>query len=301
MSTEELTFDLVVATLDRTAQLDALLTSLDLQTHRSFRVVVVDQNEDDRVAGVLEAHPELELLHLRSAPGLSRARNVALPHLRAKVVAWPDDDCTYPPSVLADAAEILAAHPDLDGITGRPVDPAGLPGGRWPADPRTITPETVWNLAISHTIFLRAATVRAVGPFDEQLGLGCERAWASGEEIELLVRALRGGAWLVYDPSLVVLHPVKQLTPEGDRALAWRDGASVGYILARHRFGMRTLARMVVRPVGGALLALGRLDLDGARTHGAVLRGRVVGYRAGLRARSSSKSTRWRSSHGSSA
>jgi len=49
----DLRFDLVVATVERTDDLESLLSSLDAQTHRAFRVVVVDQNDDDRLEPVL--------------------------------------------------------------------------------------------------------------------------------------------------------------------------------------------------------------------------------------------------------
>ena len=75
----DLRFELAVATVDRTHQLGALLDSLDAQTHRVFRLVVVDQNDDDRVERMLVEHPALEALRLRAPRGLSRARNVALP------------------------------------------------------------------------------------------------------------------------------------------------------------------------------------------------------------------------------
>ena len=71
-------FDLVVATVDRTDDLAALLDDLEAQTHRSFRLVVVDQNADERVERVLEAHPGLDVLRLSSERGLSRSRNAAL-------------------------------------------------------------------------------------------------------------------------------------------------------------------------------------------------------------------------------
>jgi glycosyltransferase involved in cell wall biosynthesis len=302
VSAEPLSLDLVVATLGRVEPLERLLLSLDHQSHGAFRVIVVDQNEDDRLASVLAAHPGLDVLHLRSAPGLSRARNAALPHLRADVVAWPDDDCFYPDALLEDVVRVLRERPELDGLTGQPADPFGRPVGRWDDVPCALTPENLWNRAISHTIFLRRALVEAVGPFDESLGLGSGTAWASGEEIDLLVRALRQGARLAYVPAVVVLHPAKPLAPAAERALALRDGGSVGYILGRHRYGPRVLGRMVVRPLGGAAAALVRRDPDRARLHLAVLRGRLRGYPAGrASARSSAKSAAWRSSHGPSA
>src|SRR5262245_51505935 len=46
-------FDLVVATVDRSEELRMLLGSLERQTDGDFRVLVVDQNDDGRIDGVL--------------------------------------------------------------------------------------------------------------------------------------------------------------------------------------------------------------------------------------------------------
>ncbi len=278
------TFDLVVATLGRSSELEALLVSLEHQSYRSFRLVVVDQNDDDRVGEALTLHPGVEALRLRCEPGLSRARNAALPHVTADVVAFPDDDCVYPDGLLEAAARTLAERPNLDGVSGQAADPLGRPTGRWPTSRCTIELDTVWNRANSHTIFLRRELLERVGGFDEALGLGSGTPWHSGEEIELLVRALRLGARLEYEPSLVVLHPARVLDPAAQVALGRRDGASVGYILARHGYPARVVGRMLTRPVGGAVVCLLRRDSARARFHLDTLRGRVVGYRAGRRA-----------------
>ena len=54
VTTGGLAFDLVVATLGRSTELDAFLASLENQTGASIRLLVVDQNEDTRVAETLE-------------------------------------------------------------------------------------------------------------------------------------------------------------------------------------------------------------------------------------------------------
>lgn len=285
------TFDLVVATLGRSAELDALLASLERQTHSRFRVIVVDQNDDDRVTQVLARHPSLEIVALRSTPGLSRARNAALPSLRGDVVAFPDDDCVYPDGLLEAVASRLIARPELHGVSGQSADPTGAPSGRWPSVRCPIGPDTVWNRANSHTIFLRRDLLERIGAFDETMGLGSGTPWHSGEEIELLVRGLRLGARIEYDPELVVLHPARRLDTRGLVDLGRRDGASVGLVLARHGYGSRTVARMFVRPVGGALVALVRRDTRRARFQLATLRGRLAGYRAGRRATRSANSS----------
>jgi glycosyltransferase involved in cell wall biosynthesis len=252
-----MTFDLVVATVDRVEELDRLLTSLDGQTHRDFRVLLADQNDDDRLTAVTAAHPSLRVERLPAPRGLSRARNAALPKVRADVVAFPDDDCVYPPDLLLSVTQRLA---DLDGVTGR--EPW------WPTGAAVLTRDNLWNRAISFTIFLRREVVEQVGRFDEALGLPS----GSGEETDYLIRALDAGARIEYDPTLVIEHPRK---PADLSAVGARDGASLGYILRKHRYPRRTVTRMLVRPAGGVVL-----DPRHAGFHLATLRGRLRGYRS---------------------
>jgi glycosyltransferase involved in cell wall biosynthesis len=251
------TFDLVVATVDRVDELDRLLQSLESQTHTDFRVLVADQNEDERVAVVLARHPQLRTERLRAPRGLSRARNAALPFVQADIVAFPDDDCTYPRDLLERVAARLG---DLDGITGR--EPW------WTAAAAVLTRDNLWNRAISFTIFLRRGLVERMGAFDERLGLPA----SSGEEIDYLIRALDAGARIEYEPSLVVEHPRKDVDLA---AVGARDGASIGRILRKHGYPKRVVARMLLRPAGGALLHPRR-----AGFHLATLRGRLRGYRS---------------------
>lgn len=274
----ELRFDLVVATVDRTDALEAFLASLDGQTHRALRVVVVDQNADDRVADILARHGALDVVHLRSGRGLSRARNAALPELAADVVAFPDDDCVYPADLLARVAARFAADGTLGGLTGAAADASGRQDASWAADAATLDADNLWNRAISFAIFLRREVVERVGRFDERLGLGAGTPWSSGEEIDYLVRAVRAGARIEYDPQLVVRHAVKRYDPAALRAVGFRDGASVGWILRRHGYGPRTVGRMLVRPLGGIALSLARGNVARARFHAATLSGRVRGY-----------------------
>jgi GT2 family glycosyltransferase len=274
----DLRFDLVVATVDRTGPLEALLGSLEAQTHGAFRLVIVDQNADDRVTTVLAAHPVLETLHLRSERGLSRARNTALPVLAADVIAFPDDDCVYPPDLLERVSARFAADARLDGLTGRAAAFDGATEASWEQDAAVLDPHNLWNRVISFAIFLRRALVDRVGVFDERLGLGAGSLWSSGEEVEYVVRALRAGARIEYDPSVAVTHAIKEYTPDELRAVGLRDGASVGWILRRHGYGARTTARMLVRPLGGVGASLAHGDLTRASFHAATFRGRVRGY-----------------------
>ena len=120
------------------------------------------------------------------------------------------------------------------------------------------------------------SVVERVGPFDERLGLGSGAAWSSGEEVDYVIRAVDVGARIAYDPSLVVRHRV---VPD-DATIGYRDGAMVGYLLRKHGYPGRVVARMLLRPIGGVLASLVRLDGARRRYYAATFRGRWQGYRA---------------------
>jgi GT2 family glycosyltransferase len=271
-------FDLVVATVGRVGELERLLASLEAQTHRAFRVLLVDQNADDRLESIL-GEQQVEIVRLRAERGLSRSRNAGLGDIRSDLVAFPDDDCLFAPELLQRVARRFAGDPALDGLTGRAIDEAGHSSPSWARDSTLLTRENLWNRAISFTIFLRAPLVARVGRFDEQLGLGAGSPWSSGEEIDYLVRALDAGARIEYDPSLNVTHPDTRVSPTTLRSLGTRDGASVGYILRKHAYPKRVVGRMLIRPIGGALVAVARRDRARAAFQLATLRGRLLGYR----------------------
>jgi glycosyltransferase involved in cell wall biosynthesis len=278
------TWDLVVCTVSRTEELDRLLASLERQTHGGFRVLLVDQNEDDRAAAVVARHPDVPVVHLRAARGLSRARNAALAQLEHDLVAFPDDDCAYPPELLERASRSFAADAGLDGLTGRDADPADRGSRAWPSSPERVTAQNVWYHGLSAAVFLRRTLVERIGRFDEALGLGAGTPWSSGEEVDYLIRAARLGARLEYDPTLVVEHELRERDGTALQAIGRRDGGSVGYLLRKHGYPPGTVARMLVRPGGGAALALARRDPGRARFHLATLRGRLAGYAAARRA-----------------
>jgi GT2 family glycosyltransferase len=279
MATPELpSFDLVVATIGRVGELERLFDSLGKQTHSRFRVLLVDQNEDDRLSAV-SGRDDLEIIHLRSKHGLSRARNRALRELASDLVAFPDDDCFYQPDLLERVAARFVGDPTLDGLTGRAVSLDGTSSPSWKTDVALLTDDNLWNRAISYTIFLRRKIVAAVGDFDEQLGLGSGTPWSSGEEIDYLVRAIRTGGRIAYDPELTVTHNERSLSPSELRDRGYRDGASIGYMLRKHRYPRRVIARMMVRPAGGVVVALLRRDAAQTGFQRATLWGRLAGLR----------------------
>ena len=178
-----------------------------------LRVIVVDQNEDERVAEI--AHGRRHRARARRAErGLSRARNAGSARVEADLVAFPDDDCVYPPgsSSASRTSSRTRGWTVSPGVRwtrqgarrargDRPCDAHG----RQPLEPRrSRSRSSSGATSCSASARSTSAWASAPGP------------WSSGEEIDYLDPRGAVGARIEYDPSLVVRHPVRQ----DDRASA---------------------------------------------------------------------------------
>lgn len=123
--------------------------------------------------------------------------------------------------------------------------------------------------------------VDAIGPFNENIGVGSPFPYQAGEECDYFLRPLELGHAMWYDPSLTVHHPNLHST-DRLRRLTYPYSLGAGYVLRIHRCRSYFL-RFVIRSLGGA--ALSALKLDFANAHIYLLRtaGIVRGYLCGPR------------------
>lgn len=275
-------FSLIMATIGRTKEVERFLKHLDCQTYRDFELIVVDQNMDNRLVPVLEHYKErFPILYLRSDKGLSRARNVGLKNISGYIVAFPDDDCWYPPDLLERIACFFKVHPEIDGLTGCSVDENGyFSASRWDRGAGLINKFSVWRRGISISIFLKTIVVEKVGNFDKSLGVGANTPWGSGEETDYLLRALKAGFYIYYDPTLFVCHPQveeQHRNLSSERALNYNRG--MGRVLRKHQFPLWFVLYQWARPVGGMFLSLLQFDLDKLHYYYSAFLGRVSGWR----------------------
>jgi glycosyltransferase involved in cell wall biosynthesis len=277
----QLSVDLVVGTVGRTIELERFLDSIASQSYRHVRVLIVDQNDDDRLDLVLERFEgRISILRLHSGRGLSRARNVGLAEVTGDVVAFPDDDCWYPPNLLEDVLQGLATHPEWAGLSVPARDAWGRSSSMlWDRSAGPIGRYSVWRRAISFGIFLRSSAVEAVGGFSEDLGQGSGTRWGSGEESDFLLRVLDRGNQVQYEPSLYVHHESPEPSHSSqDRSNAYEYGLGQGRVLRLHGYPAWFVAFRVTQLVGAsALLALStRFGL--ARYYFAMAKGRAKGW-----------------------
>jgi glycosyltransferase involved in cell wall biosynthesis len=276
---------LVVATVNRTTELDRLLASLEAQSYKAFEVLVVDQNPDDRLVAVFQEHPGLRICHLRSGLGLSRARNVGLREAKGQIVAFPDDDCWYPNTLLESVTRWFAEHPECDGLFTSMRNADNVPmAPKWPPPAGVCTRDNVWDCTVSFTAFLRRQLVDAVGEFNELLGLGADTPYQACEDIDYFIRPLALGFRMWYEPELVVHHPETR-PPELLLSRAYPFALSYGYVLGKHGYSRPYWLRRIARSCGGVMFALCRADVSTARLYCLRAAGQFRGYLSGLKER----------------
>lgn len=250
---------------------------LERAVGQGAEVMVVDQSTDEatarRVAAIAGAR------HLRSGPGLSRGRNVALAHTAAPLVAFTDDDVVLPGGWLPAVERLFAQHPEAGAVCGRARLPdgerfGGAPAGtyRWPRSP--------FRLGSGFNLSFRREALEAVGPFDERLGAGA--TFRSAEDTDMLYRVMREGWTVVCSDEIDVVHDDWRPRRAMPRLL-FGYGIGTGAQSAKHHAAGDRVAGAIARGelrhgVVGGLAAAARLQPVAVLSRWAYAAGFATGY-----------------------
>lgn len=279
MNNEIYDFSFVLCTLNRRDEVVRFLASLNSQTH-PFRIqlIVVDQNTDDRLAEVLAPYRKVfEVCHVKTQPGLSRARNLGLKYASGNIIGFPDDDCTYPKTLLPFLQQAFSEDPERGVISTLVTDEEGKfsAGGRMYREPCTITEKNVWWCGVSPSIFVRRSALGDV-TFDEELGVGSGTIFGSGEETDFLLQLLEAGVRLDYMPQAVVYHPRFAGPWKWERG--WLYGCGMGKVLRKHGRSVFTVFYYAALQQVRALQSLLTFKFGKMLFHLAMSYGRLRGY-----------------------
>lgn len=277
--------DLVVPTVGRTEEIGRFLESVAAQTWGGqTRVILVDQNHDDRLGPVVEAfRHEVAVLHLRSKLGVSRACNVGFHRSTAPVVGRADDDCWYPPDALGRVVQRFAEHSEWGALCGITCDASGRPSQlRWDETAGIVTRHNIFRRALGATLFLRRAVVESLGDWDESYGPRLHKdgtIWGGSEDGEYILRILESGFTLAYEPAIRVFHADFRPTVRDRAAMrkAYFYGVDHSRLLKQYGFPRWYVAWRSAQLVAGSALFLAARDPGRARFYAAMARGRFVG------------------------
>ncbi|WP_428410148.1 glycosyltransferase family 2 protein [Hyphococcus sp.] len=244
---------LVISTLGRTSDLNNLFESLAAQTFDDFEVIVVDQNDDDRLAAFIR--PDwgfpLRRIHTPRQRGLSRGRNAGWRQAQGDAVLFPDDDCWYPADFLSTGMRLLEEL-GADIVTGRAADMNGRSiNGRFEKTRQQITRKNVFTTQIEWVAFFRRDILHAVGGYDEDIGVGASTPFQACEGQDIVLRALPCGAKAFYDPDLFGHHAdITKARPDRASIKKARGYArGLGRVLRLHEYSTTSLMMWLARPL----------------------------------------------------
>ena len=194
-------FSVVIATKDRAPLLDGALASLRAQQGApEYELVVVDNGSSDATPAVARAHGAVYAFV--AEPNRGKARNAGIARATGDAILFVDDDVVTPPHFLAAHAQ---AHRDE-------IFPLAVSGPILNVPDAAHRPEpTAANFSraffVTCNVSVRAASLRAVGGFDEDFDL---YGW---EDTELGARLRAHGVRRFFAKAAYLWH-IKPPTPE---------------------------------------------------------------------------------------
>ena len=269
-----------IPTLNRTGALGRCLDALLDGAVRPAEIIVIDQGDGQAAAQVARARETVGVAIScvqQQRRGLSAARNEIVRRAQHPIVAVTDDDCVPDAAWLAAILAAFDRRPAPAAVSGRvlalpPHGDATFPVSlRTDTSPADFTEVTLpWRIGTGGNFAARRDVLRSIGGYDERLGAGTPGQAA--EDLDLLLRLVRGGARVRYAPEAVVYHECQSAARR--KATRWSYG-----------YGIGALAGMLLRRgdtygltmLGGSLQGIGRraaragLTLDAGAMHQAAL------------------------------
>jgi len=273
-------FSLILCTINRKEVVASFLESVKNQTYKNFEVIMIDQNDDDRLIPIVKNYQKyFSIQHIRTEKGLSKARNVGLGYANADILAFPDDDCIYPPELLHSINNFFLTE-NYSIMMGKTIDKKSrkIVAGKAVNDKEELS--CYRFLGSSTTMFLNLEKINKNEiTFDERFGLGAR--FGSGEEEDLMIRLLNKGYEGLYNPEVnYVYHPPSDLN-FSDLKRAKERAVGLGGLVAKHLSTLcglfYFLKYVLIHPFVSIVKSVIRFDITMVKYHFFKFNGIMIG------------------------
>ncbi|MDI0265932.1 glycosyltransferase family 2 protein [Clostridioides difficile] len=271
---------LVMPTLNRYDDIDLLMKSLENQTYKDFEIIVVDQNENDKVKKIVDRYNNrLSIKYVKSdKKGLSYNRNIGIDIAKGQIIGFPDDDCEYEFDTLEKVIKFFEMNKEYKLYSCKTMDRNKIDAFKKMSEGTCdITSSNVLNTITSITFFVDFEE-KEYTRFDEKLGVGGE--FGAGEEIDYVLNLLNLGFKGKYFGDDIIYHPAKKHSKSKEKYQKdYNYGRGFGALCKKeivyrknYKF-VKVMASKLVRNIGGLILSSNR------DYHSATIKGRINGFR----------------------
>lgn len=247
----EYTLTIVLPTLGRTTEVDAMLESIfsyAIDDSIGIEIIIVDQNYSNLLDDIVEKYSNKKYPishHKVSFRGLSKAKNYGVRHSRGKYVCCIDDDAEFTEGLINRAIRRLECE-DMDIISGRCIDREGnnsvLP---FKNEESVLTIDAFENRFVESTMFFKREVCERFS-YDEEMGVGA--FYGAEEGYDLVYRMLHADIKIVFDPQIAFYHPHSVTDHSGQasvrRAYTYRKG--YGYLCRKHKLKRKFWKRVLL-------------------------------------------------------
>lgn len=272
---------IVVPTVDRSFEFDRFMRSLLSQSKKALtelELIVVDQNQDDRIATILkDTEAAFSVVHMRAQKnGVSAAKNIGMKLAKGKFCCFLDDDCWLSANYLGQIMDILKGTSPQVGLLIKAISPDGqslLPHAvpkDFKLSEKNIK-EAFNTPQISHIYPQKEGL--SIGGFNEHLGTGI--FLGSAEETDFLVRMVQQKVVFNYHEQITILHnkvDYSTMTP----AKSYQYGLGFGAFCRMHGWYLFFCWKLI-RPLAGSMIYLGR-DTHRSKSYYQTFLGRLHGF-----------------------
>lgn len=271
---------LIMPTLNRFDDIYIYMDSLLEQTYKNFELIVVDQNDNDKVKEIVDKYVDrLDIKYIKSnKKGLSYNRNIGIAAAQGKILAFPDDDCAYKPDTIEKAINFFEKNKEYKIYSCKTMDFNEVDTfKRMYNGTCDINSLNVMDTITSITFFVLFEDKDYL-MFDERLGVGGE--FGAGEEVDYILELLSRGYKGRYFGDDIIYHPAKKHSKSKEKYQRdFNYGRGFGalckkeIVYRKNKKFIKIMAYKIIRNIGGIVL---NKDRD---YHTATIKGRINGFK----------------------
>lgn len=270
---------LIMPTLNRYDDIDILMESLVNQTYNNFELIIIDQNNNDKVKEIADKYDDkLDIKYVKSHKvGLSYNRNIGIDMAKGHIIGFPDDDCVYENDTLEKVVNFFKKNEEYRIYSCKTMDQNKIDTFKKMHDGICeINSLNVLDTITSITFFVNFSEDKYT-KFDEKLGVGAE--FGSGEEIDYILNLLSLGYKGRYFGDDIIYHPAKKHSKSKEKYQRdYNYGRGFGALCKKqivyrkdYKF-IKVMSSKLIRNIGGFILSSNR------DYHSATIKGRMRGF-----------------------
>ena len=259
MLDKEIVLSIVIPTLGRKTEVDALLKSIECtDIPVSYEIIVVDQNPAGFLDDICNAYSaRLPLTQYTvTFKGASKARNFGAQKASGSIVCFPDDDAEFLPDTVKTALSAMEES-EAECVFGKAIskDTGEDSILKFQQAEKYLSLTDFEGAFVEFTMFVKTELLREF-PYDEELGVGTIHG--AEEAYDLVYRMLQAGKKIYYTPKIKFYHPAKVIARESPAEIrrAFYYSCGLGYLCRKHGFKKKYRNRMLKLTLGMPVIAV---------------------------------------------